>query len=307
MLEVLLSPFRFVCHFIQCIFLFLGERKQPIEEVNEFCDYFQNLQTPSNELFERCTYGQLMSAIRKDPQYVVLYFNDLSDQHSLQFSKFVSIFISNFFSLARWLMTSGALMSKLMKYMDDNEGFLYQAKMDRMEQLSNQSIREQQDNEYLQSLKERLKKEREQEKRRMEEERLEKHRSRTDLREMLRTKLMDEPDADSAAECTRCLIRLPNGLRLDRRFHMDSPLEQLYIFLMLHESSPNEFRINTNYPRREIPPPKFLSTNQVEGSISSSPSGSSGGNDVDDGGCGMTFRQFGFNKTEALFVLDLEA
>ncbi|ESO04189.1 hypothetical protein HELRODRAFT_172535 [Helobdella robusta] len=181
--------------------------------------------------------------------------------------------------------------------------------MDRL--LAFRRLREQQDREYelamkLDRKKQRLKKEKEEERKRLKEEKLEKLRARANLRDMLKVKLMNEPVSDNVADCTRCVIRMPNGSKFNRIFCMDSPMEQLYIFLMVNDESLNDFRINTNCPRREIPPPKFLLTNQAEASISGSSSSSSDGDDVGDDG-GMTFRQFGFSKSEALFVAILEA
>ena len=117
-------------------------------------------------------------------------------------------------------------MSRLL---EDNEGSLVAARADREERSFNQSLREEQDQAYLESLradqeKERKKREeaeqrQQEEERRLEEEREEQERlqdvekRKAEIREAMPVEpLGDDPNA------IKILLKLPNGMRLERLF-----------------------------------------------------------------------------------------
>lgn len=185
----------------------------------------------------------------------------------------------------------------------ENEQYIRLAREDRQARAMNQEIRRQQDQDYEVSLeadraKERAKAE---ERRKKEKEEMRKqlavdaiNKRKKDmmaLRQQLKDSLPSEPEADE--QVLRILIKLPDGTRLERRFHRQESIKRLYQFVYAHEAAPTNFQIVSNFPRKVLPCTSPLPENP----------------DclTDDGREAVTFDEIGLGKNEMLFVHDLEA
>ncbi|KAI0236719.1 FAS-associated factor 2 [Lamellibrachia satsuma] len=187
------------------------------------------------------------------------------------------------------------LMTRLGRIMEDNEGSLIAARADREERNFNQSLRAEQDEAYQASLradqeKERRKRQEVEAKdkevqdaidRQMEEvRRVEEIRQR---KERLRECIPSEPDSDNP-DAINIVLKLPNGIRLERRFLKHQSLEHLYNYVFVHEAAPDDFQIISNFPRKMLPCQP-----------------------TEDNPCPPSFENVGLGKKEMLFVHDNEA
>nr|WMH04084.1 ubiquitin regulatory X domain containing protein 8 [Sinonovacula constricta] len=187
------------------------------------------------------------------------------------------------------------LIQRLESVMSDNESSIVAARAEREERSFNQSLRQQQDEAYQQSLladqeKERKKRE-EKEREQQEEERLKKLKEdhskmleeREQRKEQLRCDIPEEPPADSP-DCVAVVLKLPDGTRIGRRFLKTQSLKYLYYFTFCHEKCPDDFHIVTNFPRRTLPCEPTDETPEP-----------------------ITFEEAQLGKNELLFVQDNEA
>jgi len=198
-------------------------------------------------------------------------------------------------------------LSQLQQSIEENESSLTAARLEREERSMNQMIRQQQDEDYQasleldrkkeqQRLEEKRKKDQEERKKKEEQEAEKDKRLRLiALKEVSGNKLEAEPDADEE-DVIRILIKLPDGTRLERRFHRQTSIKLLYLFVASHEKSPLVFQITTNFPRRELPcqspsleNPDCLVLDETEQRDPPS------------------FAEVGLGRSEMLFVHDLEA
>ncbi|PIK58140.1 putative FAS-associated factor 2 [Apostichopus japonicus] len=155
------------------------------------------------------------------------------------------------------------LVAKLTRGMRDNEGYLVAARQERADISLSQNLRQEQDEAYRESLRQDEEKEK---KKRVEQEKLEQEeaarkeeeqRSQQLKEDKIRMRLEKaanlpaEPDADDP-ECVRLLIKLPNGVRLDRCFRKTDSLEVIYDYVYVQDDVPEEFQLQTNYPRRVL-------------------------------------------------------
>lgn len=113
-----------------------------------------------------------------------------------------------------------------------------------------------------------------------------------------------EPNPEEKGIC-RILIRLPQGKKLERRFHRTIhtlrvslpfleaglvllrnvcclPIQDLYYFILSHPDSPYQFEMATSYPKKTLAWEPDLETYP-------------------------TLAELGFSASEALLVLDLDA
>lgn len=100
----------------------------------------------------------------------------------------------------------------------------------------------------------------------------------------LASEIPDEPPVNEPT-AVRIVIKLPEGQRLERRFHKSQSLKYLYYYVFCHPDSPDEFDITTNFPR------KVLDCKPAEAGDHDPPS----------------FEEAGLGKSTMLFVNDLEA
>lgn len=153
------------------------------------------------------------------------------------------------------------LIGKLRRTMADMEGYLVAARQERAARSLTQNLRQEQDQAYRESLRQDEEKEKrrreEQEKlqqeeaeRREAEQRYQQEKeNKIQLRIQKAANLPAEPNADDP-ECVRLLIKLPNGVRLDRCFRKSDSLEIIYDYVFVQDDVPDEFQLQTNYPRR---------------------------------------------------------
>lgn len=155
------------------------------------------------------------------------------------------------------------LLARLRQVLADNEPHLAAARAERVERAATASLRASQDVAYEESLRaDQLKEQRRLE--RLEQERLEREREIEQINSIQRrqqevveakvqmgTRLPAEPSAGEPGTIA-VLIKLPCGTRLERRFRLSSSIEDLYDYVYSHPSSPEEFEIVTNFPKRVL-------------------------------------------------------
>ncbi|XP_012161543.1 FAS-associated factor 2 isoform X4 [Ceratitis capitata] len=193
------------------------------------------------------------------------------------------------------------LIRRMQTVISANEIWLSQARADRLERNLTQTLRQQQDEAYRLSLradeeKERLRQlERDAEREAqeaIERERAEEERKKEEIAQLkieLAEKVPNEPPA-GASDVISVVFKLPNGARLERRFLNSHSLIDVYNYLFCHPSSPDEFEITTNFPKRVLYASTFIN------------------NDAINGNCNVTtLAEAGLKHREVLFVNDLEA
>lgn len=187
------------------------------------------------------------------------------------------------------------LIARLRTIVSDNEVALIAARAERVERNFNQTLRQQQDQAYLESLQADQEKERrrcEERERREGEARQQRERELEEQchkEEIQRKKIEyqmhipDEPPPNHP-EAVHIVIKLPNGMRLERRFLQNHSLEAVFYYVFCHPASPDTFEIATNFPKRVL---------------NCAPQG--------DGSHIQTLKEAGLRCREVLFVYDLEA
>ena len=172
----------------------------------------------------------------------------------------------------------------------------YLAKFNEQSRFDDAEIRQEQDAAFQATL--RLDQERERQKLEAEEakrheEEAEKARIQADIDQKeniarqkieLASKIPNEPPVNEPT-AVQIVIKLPEGQRLERRFHKSQSLKYLYYYVFCHPDSPDEFDITTNFPR------KVLDCKPAESADHDPPS----------------FEEAGLGKSTMLFVNDLEA
>lgn len=186
------------------------------------------------------------------------------------------------------------LIARLQTIVADNEVALIAARAERVELNFNQTLRQQQDQAYLESLRADQEKERrrceererrEGEARQQREKELEEQYHKEEIQRQkieYQKRIPDEPPSDHP-EAVHIVIKLPNGMRLERRFLQSHSLEAVFYYVFCHPASPNTFEIATNFPKR------VLNCAPREGSHI------------------QTLEEAGLRCREVLFVYDLEA
>ncbi|KAL8590976.1 hypothetical protein ACOMHN_019523 [Nucella lapillus] len=187
------------------------------------------------------------------------------------------------------------LVRRIEGVMRENESSLVAARAEREERQFNQTLRQEQDAAYLESLRADQEKER---KRREERDKQEVERQkeldqaaevqkaleeRERRKEELVKQIPPEPTADDV-DAIRIVLKTPNGKRLERRFCKNQSSKFLYYFVFCHEECPDDFQIVTNFPRRVL-------ECQPMGAVPEPPS----------------LKELGLGKSEMLFIHDNEA
>ncbi|XP_054743787.1 FAS-associated factor 2 [Anastrepha obliqua] len=197
--------------------------------------------------------------------------------------------------------TPEELIRRMHTVISANEIWLSQARADRLERNLTQTLRQQQDEAYQLSLRADEEKERlrqlERDAERKAQEAIERERAEEARRieEIARLKIElaervpNEPPAGTM-DAISVVFKLPNGARLERRFLNSNSLIDVYNYLFCHPSSPDEFEITTNFPKRVLYASSYSHNANVNGN----------GNDT-------TLAEAGLKHREVLFVNDLEA
>lgn len=236
-------------------------------------------------------------------------------EHSYPFLALIVLKDNRMVVVRRWeglraIMSVEALLGQLQQGIEDNEAALHAARAEREERNMNQIIRQQQDQDYQESLElDRKKEQQKQEEKRKkeEEERLRKQKESDEkdkrnrliaLREESGRKLEPEPEEGPSdpSDVIRVLIKLPDGTRLERRFLRQTSIKYLYFFVFSQPKSPLLFQITTNFPRKELP----CQSPSLENPDCKVRTG-------DEERDPPTFAEVGLGKSEMLFVHDLEA
>ncbi|KAG5876124.1 hypothetical protein JTB14_036164 [Gonioctena quinquepunctata] len=157
----------------------------------------------------------------------------------------------------------GLLVQRLSSVVNEYEMNLVSARADRYEASINRSLRFQQDEAFLESLRADQEKEKrreeqrlaqEAEKRRLEEEiRAEVERRQSIAQDKINSvyRVPDEPEA-SHPDAVHVVFKLPCGSRLERRFLKTHSLESVFYFVFCHPKAPDSFEITTNFPKRVL-------------------------------------------------------
>ncbi|XP_031572121.1 FAS-associated factor 2-like [Actinia tenebrosa] len=159
------------------------------------------------------------------------------------------------------IMPVDRYVSILAQLVADNEPALIAARVERQERSQTQTLRDEQDQAYHESLKADKEKERrkleEQEKKRKEEEaiRLKEQASQNKLESIARSRVekreqLPEEPSPSDPDVFRVLVRLANGTRLERYFLKSHKLQTLYDFVFCNEEAPAEFRLSSPLPKK---------------------------------------------------------
>uniref|UniRef100_A0A0K8TN65 Putative regulator of the ubiquitin pathway n=1 Tax=Tabanus bromius TaxID=304241 RepID=A0A0K8TN65_TABBR len=184
------------------------------------------------------------------------------------------------------------LLRRLQVVFNDNEVWLNHARAERLERSLTQSLRQQQDEAYEQSLRADQEKERKKQLEReellraqqaQEDEKRAEQQKKEDIARLkidMASRVPSEPSQDSP-DSISVVFKLPSGERIERRFQSSSSLEDVYNYVFCHPSSPDTFEITTNFPKR------VLNTKDSQSS--------------------MTLKEAGLKNREVLFVNDLDA
>ncbi|XP_015598638.1 FAS-associated factor 2 [Cephus cinctus] len=156
------------------------------------------------------------------------------------------------------------LISRLRTFIDNNEISLIQARQDRAERSAAQSLRQQQDQAYEESLKADQEKDRKrEEERRAREEQEAKEREVINAqereierirveKELTIRKVPSEPEPSNPSAC-HLLIKLGERT-VKRRFLLTNTIEDVYHWIFSQPDSPTNFEITTSYPKRVLYP-----------------------------------------------------
>uniref|UniRef100_U5EWD1 Putative fas-associated factor 2 n=1 Tax=Corethrella appendiculata TaxID=1370023 RepID=U5EWD1_9DIPT len=176
----------------------------------------------------------------------------------------------------------------------DNEVWLQQARNDRLERDLTQTLRQQQDEAYEMSLRADQEKERRKQLEREEQLRIQQEieaellaeqERKEDIERLkleLTSKVPSEPPQNSP-DTISLVFKLPNGMRIERRFHSLNSLNDIHNFIFCHPDAPDSFEITTNFPKRVLK----CETKDAENVL--------------------TLLDVGLKSREVLFVSDLDA
>lgn len=157
--------------------------------------------------------------------------------------------------------TPEEFLRRLKTVVGDNEIWLNQARSERLERSLTQSLRQQQDEAYEESLRADQEKERQKQLLREEAQReqdaisaelqavLQRKEDLARLKIDLASQVPSEPPADSS-DSVRVVFKFPDGQRIERRFLSTHSLRDVHNFVFCHPSSPDDFEITTNFPKR---------------------------------------------------------
>lgn len=187
-------------------------------------------------------------------------------------------------------------------------------------------IRQEQDEAYQQSLKadreKRIRKEEEDRIREAEEkkekERVEKleqlHISLLKLKSEITDKLPIEPSL-SQDNIVKLVFKLPDGSRVQRNFLITDKVKYLYWYVFSLEKAPLQFKMTTNFPKRDLPgrPPlpedfdksENGTSNKSTSSINNSPDIINP--ETSESNSESTLQEACLTETQIIFVYDLEA
>lgn len=172
-------------------------------------------------------------------------------------------------------------------------------------------IRQEQDEAYQQSLRadreKQLKREEEIKMReaieKIERERLARQEQFHSCLVKLKSKITNELPADASytkeQDIVKLVFKLPDGSRAQRNFHKFDKVKHLYWYVFSLSNAPLQFKLTTNFPKRELPgrPPH---PDDFDDTYSS-------GLDSPEPNCEQSLEEASLTETQIIFVYDLEA
>lgn len=180
-----------------------------------------------------------------------------------------------------------------------------------IERQERDTIRQEQDAAYQQSLQadrqKKLKREEElrnkEAQERAEKERLaqleELHRKLTALKGNISSKIPTEFSQEEEGSI-RLLFKLPDGTRVKRNFHKNDKVKYLFWFVFSLSNAPLQFKMTTNFPKRDLPGrpprPEDFSGNPLEEEVTS-----------DEPNSEKTLEEANLTETQIILVHDIEA
>ena len=173
-------------------------------------------------------------------------------------------------------------------------------------------IRQEQDEAYQKSLKadreKKLKKEEEQRDKEAKEkaeraskERAERlHQRLSKLKSEMLDKLPNKPIVNQR-DIVKLVFKLPDGTRVKRDFSKTDKVKYLHWFVFSIKSAPLQFKMTTNFPKRDLPgrpplPEDFDASSSTSVTTSHI-----------EPNCELTLEEAGLTETQIIFVYDLEA
>lgn len=228
--------------------------------------------------------------------------------------------------------TPEELLNRMQRVVSDNERWLNAARHERLERSMTQTLRAQQDVAYEESLKADQEKERQRQKVREEQQQVEKEilakqqaeERRLELKERVRTELVQQvpsEPADTDPNALDIVFKLPNGMRINRRFLKSDSLsvslisslstrsiliisfhlQDIHNFLFCHPDAPDAFEITQNFPKRVLKCGNFQ-FDELSGYEAPADVITATRNQVN-----QTVSEAGLQNREILFVNDLDA
>lgn len=203
---------------------------------------------------------------------------------------------SSSFSSSRNL--SGTSSSRVTAGIDED----LQRTIARIERQERDMIRQEQDEAYQQSLKadrEKQLKREEEIRRKKDEERLEcekitkqeqLHNSLLKLKSEIIDKLPSEPNHEQD-DIVKLVFKLPDGTRVKRNFRRSDRVEYLYWYVFSISNAPLQFKMTTNFPKRDLPGRPPIPEDFVDNHTSNY----------------QTLEEANLTETQIIFVYDLEA
>jgi hypothetical protein len=125
-------------------------------------------------------------------------------------------------------------------------------------------------------------------------------------------------EAESKDDIIKFLFKLPDGTRVKQDFRKHDKVKYLHWFVFSLTNAPLQFRLTTNFPKRDLPGrpplPEDFEPQQQQEKISSTPTTSpsssplvSPATESVEPNCELTLAEAGLTETQIIFVYDLEA
>lgn len=189
-------------------------------------------------------------------------------------------------------------------------------------------IRQEQDEAYQKSLKadreKKLKREEEirakEAKEREDHERAERaerlHQRLTKLKSEIKDRISaDKPNTDESDSIVKLVFKLPDGTRVKRDFLKTDKVKLLYWFVFSLDNAPLQFKMTTNFPKRDLPGRPPLPEDFEYGESASSDTATNANQEASkptitssiESNCEQTLEDIELTKTQIIFVYDLEA
>ncbi|KAL5493768.1 hypothetical protein EMCRGX_G014992 [Ephydatia muelleri] len=257
--------------------------RNPVGDVQQFVTGFEAEFGRIHPHFLTCSYSQALEQARQELRFLLVYLHSPGHQDTAEFcttilanKEFIDFVSANCVLWAvgvnteegsrmvvvervEGLLPLRELVARLAVAVRMNEAELVVERNERTRRSIDQSIREEQDRAYQESLiadreKEKKKQEeqrREEERRGEEEEKKRKEEETASIRSH-RASLIPQEPLPSDPDVIHVVIRMPSGERLERRFRGSDKLEGVYNFAHSCPEVSHDFTLMSNFPRKEL-------------------------------------------------------